>query len=62
MSHVCVINANREHKVAGFAVALSHQETAVLALVKQQLLGIFANNVTVKPPESKHIHRTLENV
>ena len=51
VSHVCVVDADGEHKVTGFTVALSHQETAVLALVKQQLLGIFADDVTVKPPE-----------
>jgi len=34
VSDMCVVDANGQHKVAGFAAALSHEETAVLAFVK----------------------------
>jgi len=47
---VSIIHAHWQHEIARFAVALPNEETAVLALVQQQLLGIFAHYVTVKPP------------
>lgn len=58
MSHMRVVDTNGEHEVTRFAIALPHQETAVLAFVKQQLLGIFANNMPVKPPNTKQLHLT----
>lgn len=39
-----------EHKIPRMTLALSDQEAAVFALLRQQLLGFAARKVTVKPP------------
>lgn len=53
---VCLVvsGADRQHEVAGVALALPHQEAAVLALLRQQLLSLPARQVSVEPSGEKH--------
>lgn len=48
-----VSGADRQDEVAGVALALPHQEAAVLALLRQQLLGLPARQVSVEPSGEK---------
>lgn len=45
--------AHRQHEIPRMALALSHQEAAVLSLLCQQFLGLPARQVSVEPPERK---------
>jgi len=55
VGHMCIVNTNWQYEVARFTVAFSHEETAVLAFIQQQLLSILAHYVTMKPPEYQAI-------
>lgn len=48
-----VSGADRQDEVAGVALALPHQEAAVLALLRQQLLSLPARQVSVEPSREK---------
>lgn len=45
-----VAGPDGQNEVARVALALPHQEAAVLALLRQQLLRLSARQVTVEPP------------
>lgn len=45
-----VICPYRQHIVAGLALRLSNQETAVLAFLQYQLLSLLARQMSVEPP------------
>lgn len=46
-----VINAHIEDKVARFALRLPHKVAAIFPLLHEDLLSIFARDVSMKPPE-----------
>lgn len=48
-----VSRADGQNEVPRVALALPHQEAAVLAFLRQQLLGIPARQVSVEPPGEK---------
>lgn len=48
-----IARADRQDEVAGVTLALSHQEAAVLALLRQQLLSLPARQVSVEPSGEK---------
>lgn len=54
---VCLVvsGANRQDKVTRVTLAFSHQEAAVLALLRQQLLSLPARQVAMEPSEEKSI-------
>lgn len=56
-----VSGADRQDEVAGVALALPHQEAAVLALLRQQLLGLPARQVSVEPSGEKRARLKKKN-
>ena len=45
-----VTSAHGENEVSGVALALSNEEAAMLALLRQQLLCFFSRQLTMEPP------------
>lgn len=59
---VCFVIAGSygEHKIPRMTLALSDQEAAVLAFLRQQLLSFAARKVTMKPPcRMRHQNATI---
>lgn len=50
-----VSSADRQDEVAGVTLALPHQEAAVLALLRQQLLSLPARQVSVEPSGERSV-------
>ena len=43
----------RQHKVARLGLRCAHEETALRALVQQQLLAVLARQLPVEPPATQ---------